>query len=312
MSLSRFRRPAIVAKATEKGPQVQDVIGYGIASVFTPETKRGKGYAKHMMRLLHWIISPPSTVQFPSSWGAPPTSPIGNASFSVLYSDVGPTFYSHCGPDNTPGTGWIVRGNRQTRWDLHADHPVPLSSVHGEILSEEQVNQLWEDDAKIIKVEAGKHVISGSKGKIAFAFLPTNGVGWFSIRRNMKIGADHLPTLPTTKWGIQLVPKGELPAKDAKIPFANWTFELRGKLRVMLVTRLRVSQAAFPDLLRKVFDVAKEEDIGLLEIWNLPEELESLAQSLGGVTATRDDHLPSFKWYGPESHDDVDWLFNEK
>ncbi|KAK7683208.1 hypothetical protein QCA50_013881 [Cerrena zonata] len=153
-SCETFRRPAIVAKATEKGPQVQDVIGYGIASVFTPETRRGKGYAKHMMRLLHWIISPPSTVQFPSSWGAPPTSPIGNASFSVLYSDVGPTFYSHCGPDNTPGTGWTVRGNRQTRWDLHAELPVPLSSVHGEILSEEQVNELWEDDAKIIKVEA--------------------------------------------------------------------------------------------------------------------------------------------------------------
>lgn len=252
--------------------------------------------------------------QFPLSWGTPPTVPdcVGNAVFSVLYSDVGPTFYANCGPNDTSGTGWIVRGNKQTRWDLHTTPAVPPSSVHLERLSEEQAVELWEDDADVVKAEASALVGSAPKEKVSFAFLPTKGIGQFTITRTMNIDASLAPTLPATKWGIQLVPEGERPGQSANGPFATWTLELRGQPKVLLVTRLRVSQEAFPSLLGQLLDVAQEQGVDVLEIWNLSGELEGLAQSFGGVTATRDDHLPSFKWYGPESSNDVDWLFNEK
>ena len=267
------------------------------------------------MRLLHWVLSPSSsTAKFPSEWGLPPATleSVWNASFSVLYSDIGPTFYANCGPDATPGTGWINQGNVQTRWDIHADLSVPPSSVQWASLSLEQARQLYEDDTTILKEEVRTHAAAAPKGAVSFSFLPSDGVALFNVRRTMVIGTDLSVTLPVARWGIQLVPEGEHPAESAKGPFATWTLELRGQPKVLLVTRFRASQEMFPDLLRKLLDVAKEEDVDLLEIWNLPEELEGIAQTLGGVTATRDDHLPSFKWYGPESPNDVHWLYNEK
>lgn len=90
--------------------EAEDVQCYGIASVFTHIQERGKGYAKHMMRLLHWAIAPHALLPpFPEVWGAPPNS-VGNARFSVLYSDVGENFYLQCSPGDDRDKGWVVRG----------------------------------------------------------------------------------------------------------------------------------------------------------------------------------------------------------
>ncbi|OBZ77486.1 hypothetical protein A0H81_02372 [Grifola frondosa] len=109
-----FRRHAIVAETgIGKKPELREVTGYGIASVFTLPSNRGKGYARHMMCLLHWVLAPRSVLpfEFPATWGAPPDREIaarrgmGVAQFSVLYSDVGPDFYRACGPERDSRTG---------------------------------------------------------------------------------------------------------------------------------------------------------------------------------------------------------------
>src|ERR1700761_4810629 len=86
---------------------------YAVASVLTPPQYRHKGYASHMMRLVHWAITPEEMLKsslFPKQWGTPPKrSPTLLSGlpvlFSVLYSDVGDTFYANCGPTGVGG-GW--------------------------------------------------------------------------------------------------------------------------------------------------------------------------------------------------------------
>jgi hypothetical protein len=62
------------------------------------------GYARHLIKLLHYIIgSPDALPAFPSAWGQAPAEldaatrkliPYATAAF--LWSDVGPTFYTKC------------------------------------------------------------------------------------------------------------------------------------------------------------------------------------------------------------------------
>lgn len=141
--LLRFRRTAALAKPStdpiSPNVDVKEVTAYGIASVFTPARNRKKGYARHMMRLLHWVLAPRSALQgppssssstaltFPAEWGTPPDialleSRVGvavaNAQFSVLYSDVGREFYRTCGTDAVSRNGWFVTGATETSWIL--------------------------------------------------------------------------------------------------------------------------------------------------------------------------------------------------
>ena len=82
---SSFHRNALVQDAASSEPA--QVFAYGIGAVFCPPQHRKNGYARHMMRLLHYVLaSPRSLPSLPSEWGAPPVpSPgVGNACFSAL------------------------------------------------------------------------------------------------------------------------------------------------------------------------------------------------------------------------------------
>ncbi|KAK0217946.1 hypothetical protein IW262DRAFT_1104795 [Armillaria fumosa] len=101
----------------------EQVSCYAIASVFTPERYRRRGFAKHMMRLLHWVLAPPSSLPsiFPGAWGLPPERPswLAHGHFSALWSDVG-HFYGSCGPSGIGADGWVVRDAISTVWDVGA------------------------------------------------------------------------------------------------------------------------------------------------------------------------------------------------
>ncbi|KAK0501276.1 hypothetical protein EDD18DRAFT_1306901 [Armillaria luteobubalina] len=226
-----------------------------IASVFTPERYRRRGYAKHMMRLLHWVLAPPSSL--------PPTG-VHPGHFSALWSDVG-DFYRFCGPtDNIEG--WVLRDASTTIWDVKPDAPA-------DSISDEKWRLKQELIAKSAALDSGKTLLT---------FLPGDGVEMFQRIKSESFWGKLEP--PVRHWGV---------ISDDESAFATWTFERPPK--TLLVTRLWVNQENFGDLVA----VLK------IEVWCLPDELKSVAQSHGA-------HLPALKWYGVESPTDVIWLNRER
>ena len=273
-------------------------MGYGIASVFTPPGNRRKGFARHMMGLLHWVLAPHASLpSFPPNWGKPPPEVVGlnNAAFSALYSDIG-DFYLHAGPDGS-SDGWVIRDPMSTIWSVPEE---PLEAVADvKWLDEDELHDLWVSDTEMIFND----LKTSDSNKILVSYLPDNGVANFLVRRTLYF----LPGLTykkPTKWGAVL--------QDHEATFTTWTLDVSPPPPTLIVTRLRATPETFPRLLAATLMAAKENNMKKIEIWNLPKELADLAQNLGGVTETRSEHLNAIKWYGPEKNEEVEWLNNEK
>ncbi|KAJ7171780.1 hypothetical protein C8R43DRAFT_25153 [Mycena crocata] len=283
---------------------VETVPSYAVASVFTPLENRGRGFARHMMRLLHWVIADKALLpasEFPSVWGAPPQRVDGtrDGHFSALWSDVG-QFYNACGPGSGTRDGWVVRGTATTVWDVDATSVFPSdnTTLDWTWLDDSGVSRLWENDAETIQLEMKN---SGSPGT-SFAYLPTQGVASFQHRR-LDFFLQRLPNPPQT-WGV---------ASPNNSTYATWTIDPRPSApRTLTVSRLHADARNFSELVGKILEIAQRHDVKRVEVWNLPAELESLARTLGATTHMREEHLPAFKWYGKESEADVSWAFNER
>ncbi|KAI0341447.1 hypothetical protein BDW22DRAFT_304564 [Trametopsis cervina] len=299
-SCETFRRKGVMSKPGDT--HTRQVICYGVASVFTPASKRGHGYASHMMRLLHWVLAPHFALpDFPAEWGSPPPNGPHDAQFSVLYSDVGSDFYHNCGPKLGEKSGWTATGAISTSWAVTGDDRPQVHDSTWDMLTAEGADYIWEADSQIMAEDVLS--LSQTMGQTTFSFLPNAGVGQFTIQRCMQLDADLKPILDDF-WGISRVGH-----PNASV-FATWTFEPGTK--TMVLTRLRASPAEFPPLLTKIKEIAATFDKDTVEAWNLPCHLKDAAERTGGQTFARHDHLSSVKWYGPEPTNQIKWAFNEK
>ncbi|KAF8213791.1 hypothetical protein K438DRAFT_1109863 [Mycena galopus ATCC 62051] len=295
-----FKRPGLVVDPA-KNNGAETVICYGIASVFTPPENRGKGFAHHMMKLLHWVIADESLLppaEFPAEWGEPPLKVDGarNGRFSGLWSDVG-DFYNSCGPVPGKREGWVIRGTATTVWEVDAS-PVSDTTTEWTWLDDAGVSQLWEEDAEKIRTDIEKSQHPG----ISFTYLPTQGVASFQHRR-LEIFLARLPTPPQI-WGV---------ASPNHSAYATWTIDPRPPAPCTLtVSRIRADPQSFGALVGKILEVAQKYAVKRVEMWNLPSELEVLAGELGATTHLREEHLPTFKFYGEESEAGMSWVFNER
>ncbi|KAG6836988.1 hypothetical protein H0H93_016692 [Arthromyces matolae] len=293
-SCETFRREGLVSSPSN--PQPKKVTCYGVASVFTPARFRGNGYAKHMMRLVHWVIADASLLppNFPHEWGAPPprVAHAGDGWFSTLWSDIGPDFYRQCGPTKET-EGWEVRSPLSTFWNVESITSTP-GTASWTLLDEFGNVKLWEDDTKNIM-----HTLSPVNGhKVTFAILPSCGVAAFQHWRNIDILKKSGFTL-TEPLGI---------FGDA-VTFATWTFDIMAK--TLLVTRLSSPTVKFANLLTAIALIAQKHGMERIEVYNLPDTLQSEASRLNATTVERKGHLSSFKWYGEEAYDQVAWVLNE-
>jgi hypothetical protein len=295
--------------------------------VFTPKEKRGKGYAKHMMRLLHWVIADESLLpkQFPVEWGPPPprVEHAGKGLFSVLWSDVS-DFYYQCGPAPDQ-KGWVVVSPKSTTWNVDSAAVAQAGlAAQCHWLNRTGVSILWEKDAVKIKSSAGFH----SKARVSFTFLPHNGVAAFQYRRIEFL----LKKLEVQEFGVVIgdyqLSNGRLSDKTA---FASWVMEepseepvdLAGLKttpddKTLLITRLESRVEDFEILFKAIVIVAKKYGMKKIETYNLTPELHELATTLGGEHEMRKAHLSAVKWYGPErvkgegETSEVAWLYNER
>ena len=292
-----------------------DIFGYGVASVYTPVAHRGKGYARHMMRLLHWVLAPESSLPrvFPAEWGDPPprVSAVGDASFSVLFSYVGEGLYRQAGTLPNKEDGWVVASPVSTIWDVVESSKLVFSSearphLRWKWLDEELVRGIWVKDATILKEELS---LSSASHTTNFTFLPDRGVADFQLVRLRFLWSKMNPQ--PVYWGVCLQP-GNDDTNDAST-FATWTLDVQPPAsNALIITRLRTQPADFEDLFLQIISFAERHDVGKIEVWNLPSNLRDVGHRLGGKTFSRDGSLPCFKWYGDERHEEVLWLNNER
>ncbi|KAL1746774.1 hypothetical protein HDZ31DRAFT_61839 [Schizophyllum fasciatum] len=282
--------------------ELRSVACYNVGFVFTPEEKRQKGYAKHMLRLLHWVLADERFLKdFPEKWGAPPkrVPSAGRGYFSALYSVIGTEFYKSCG-DTLSSSGWVAKDAWSTIWEVegaagHASRP----TSDWRLLDDKEVADVWEQDVPLMErdlVELGR-----SLRKPVACFLPNQGTAAFQLDR-VRFSPPYRPFL-VESWGIVLTIDG--------LNYATWTVDVRPPAtKSLLFTRLRAhSTAHFKDLMGAVLWFAKENCFTKVEAWNLPPSLVIAAQEVSGVTTARDTNFPSFKAY---AEDDVEWVFNEK
>lgn len=269
--------------------------GYGIASVYTQPHLRKKGYASHMMRLLHYVIAAPELLPtFPESWGLPPkaSSETANGIVSVLYSDVGEEFYAKCGM-TLGGVGWRPDSTRTTVWEVSGSGPnTDLGEV--EWLNELSMQKVLEEEEPLIFQE-----IARVGGGTRFSFLPADHQVEFQVERSKL--TPGLPLDKQAKWGAK--------CSNAGSDFATWTYEARPAPSRLILTRLRASVATLEILIAAAIKAAEEQGMETVEVWGFPEELVQAAQDLGGKTFSRGEHIPSVRWY---RKGDVKWVYNEK
>ncbi|KAF9523066.1 hypothetical protein CPB83DRAFT_863562 [Crepidotus variabilis] len=351
-SCETFLRPAIVVYPNDSDTltnhKVENVTGYGIASVFTPPENRGKGYASHMMRLLHWMLAPLNLFhhgqeEFPREvWGDPPKMPgfVREAKFSVLYSDIGARFYVRLGPtpaSNAGGAGagsgetdlggWIARDTASTVWKVddskvvgafeeknklgyNFSHVEASENLTWKWLDETLLKKIWPLDAKLAVSEMARE--SNTSSKIRVAFSPEEGVGSFMVER-YKLDWEKLEPIPT-HWGLcKIAQPGDAEELDVSV-FATWTLtQLPGQGYSLGITRLRCPPHLFKGLFNEILSYAKAySNVKEIEVWNLAQELRGVADDMRGNTYEREEHLPSIKWYGSEDVGDVDWALNER
>ncbi|KAG1734829.1 hypothetical protein EDB19DRAFT_1830465 [Suillus lakei] len=247
-----YKRTGLVAYPSPDGPnKVDESLCYGIASVYTPETKRRKGYGQHMMRLLHWVISSCSDfVEFPKEWGAPPpkVDSAGGAAFSVLYSAVGEDFYRDAGMQaEGKGGGWEVRTPWSWAWEVRSQIGTGAGRVEvgpgWKWVEEGDLDEMWREDARFIKdsLERAPRSDSSYETSSPTAFvsaLPDGGV------------------VPLKVLGIRKEIIG-----NEKATYATWAADMRFT-PTLIVTRLAATRETFPELLEKMKEAAQSAGTG--------------------------------------------------
>ncbi|KAJ6498014.1 hypothetical protein C8R47DRAFT_1175681 [Mycena vitilis] len=294
-----FKRTGVIVDPT-KARGANTVTCYAIASVFTPPEKRGNGFARHMMSLLHWVLAdeallPPAN--FPAAWGTPPLKVDGtrDGQFSALWSDVGSDFYRGCAASPGISEGWVVQGTTTTIWDVDARY-TSNDILDWSWLDDSGVSKLWEEDAERMRSDMEK------SESTSFAYLPSNGVASFQHRR-LELYLQRLETPPQT-WGV---------TSPDHFVYATWMIDPRPPTPCTLtVTRIRADPQRFGELVGKILEVARKYNVKRVEMWNLPLELQLLGTEMGAMSHSRSEHLPAFKWYREESEAEVSWAFNER
>ncbi|OJA09750.1 hypothetical protein AZE42_01491 [Rhizopogon vesiculosus] len=303
-----YKRTGLVAYPSSSPSEpnsVHEVTCYGVAAVSTPPSKRRRGYAGHMMRLLHWVTASRTNFpEFPKAWGAPPeeVADAGGGLFSVLWSDLGEAFYRLAGPEGGGG-GWEKRGAVSTIWEVGAEEGDDKGWMW---LTQEQLKGLWDRDAELIRKELANMTTSNESYEVErlaalVTCLPSNGVCAFQIPRatyiwNFSMAGGY--------WGVQ--------SSSDPDTYASWSVDMRPPPPTLMVTRLSASEETFPGLIAQIKLAAKRSGIGKVEVWNLRAGLRAVAEKTGGQTSIRTEGLPQFVWYGPGATENVEWMYNEK
>ena len=310
-SCETLRKRAIVSRG---GSEIEEGVAHGVVNVFTDPAMRGQGYARRMMdelgrRLAGWQESNAVRNGEGGRKGA-------KVLFSVLFSDIGKTFYAKVGWTPFPSS--------------HLSFPattavVPVQNGSGPVggvtpLTAADLPSLCEADEALLRVEVRSR--AAATGRTTVALLPDlDTMHWHLLREDF-MTRHILGRTPQVRGALF----GEL----GRRMWAVWTrgyYGGAGKTEgnTLHVLRFVVEDGAegrgeeylaegFRGIVRLAIAEAREWMAANVHIWNPGPVLRRAAEGagLGVVFVEREkDSIASLRWFG-EDKDEVEWIANEK
>lgn len=310
-SCESLRKRAVSARPGADGQVVlQDGIAHGIASVFTDPRYRGKGYASAMMNKLGPTLAKWTDGRQGNVVGAETTAP--GSLFSVLYSDIGKTFYAK--------TGWAAFES------AHFSFP-PVAASSGSQstarpLGFHDLAMLCNLDEQLMKTSLQQRARNLEGGKKACgALVPElDQFLWHLFREDFM--TKHI-------FGKTPSIRGAIYGEPGKRLWAVWTRGYYGGLdkiegNTFHILRFVVEDENMPEErvvegFRSIIQVAQAEAAEWrsqdVQMWNPSAVLKNAAakSGLSYEFIDRDkESIASLMWYGDEPTAAIDWVANEK
>lgn len=326
-SCESLRKRALASCVGNDGQVViQEGIAHGIASVFTNPTYRGKGYASRMMaelgpKLTQWSEGRKE----PKADGdAAATTVVTRSLFSVLYSDIGKTFYAK--------NGWAAFDSAHLSFQPAAQGallPAAASSSLAKVkpLGYHDLAVLCDLDEQTLRKtmahRAGLLPSRGGHGKqVCAALMPDlDQFLWHLMREDF---------MTTHIFGKTPTVRGALFGEPGRRIWAVWTRGYYGGLekkegntfhilRFAVEDEDNADEAYVAEGFKEIIAVAQHEAREWLsfdiQMWNPSPLLKSAAAKSGleyELVDREKESIASLMWYGEEPTAAVDWVANEK
>lgn len=287
---------------------VRDVWAHGVASVFTYKGFRGKGYAGRMMAMLGEHLA---AVQ----------SETGEAVFSILFSDIGKSFYAKSGwmPMESTHLEFLVRPPTVDNLIIAEADPTIIT------ITDDDLSTISALDEKLLRKRISTpNTTNPSKTRVAI--IPNlDTFQWHYCREDFM--CNHTFSRKPTIRGALFTS----PSSPSSRVWALWTRVHYGGLEKLEENRLHflrlvvededsISDVDLERAIKSILAVAQKEavewQIAKLDMWNPSDRVRKLVEEtkeLDGQYVVREkDSITSLKWFGDGSVEDVDWVANEK
>jgi hypothetical protein len=283
---------------TKEG-HVREGWAQGVASVFTYQDRRGRGYAAKMMQLLAEKLRKMEEEQE------------GSAMFSVLFSDIGKEFYNKAGWAPFESTHLYLPSK-----------PAPASTPASlQLIDMNNLPELVERDNQIVR---SKLFASGEvSDKIRVAIVPDIDSYQRHFYREEFIGECLFKRKPNVHGAIYTV-------NDTSRVWAAWTRGFSGgpdkpEKNILYFLRLVVEDETISDeqlkealtaILTTAQGQATEWACPNIQIWNPEARVRKLVEEvpeLGAKFVVREsDSITSLQQFGGRRTSETEWVINEK
>lgn len=317
-SCESLRKRALASRLDAEGQVVlQEGIAHGIASVFTNPAYRGKGYASRMMadlgpKLKEWSEGRKEPKDGDDAAVMTPSL------FSVLYSDIGKTFYAK--------NGWAAFESSHLCFKpTDTDAPAYTPAANVKLLDYHDLAILCNLDEQMLKttMEHRAKLLPGNSKKACAALMPDlDQFLWHLMREDFM--TKHI-------FGKTPTIRGALFGEPGKRIWAVWTRGYYGGLekkegntfhilRVVVENEDDVSEEYVAQGFKEIIQLAQHEAKQWLsfdiQMWNPSPLLKSAAAKSGlehELIDREKESIASLMWYGEsEPTEAVDWVANEK